>query len=106
MYLPVIHSLFNYEVESLPQLDCFVIESMQPSINRTNNMKSVGWMRPKSRNSVSVATAVSTAIISFKRKDVLVVAAIGIDDQVNTDSPCWSPASNSSNAAVSLHLFT
>ena len=78
---------------------------MQVPISRSNNMKSVGWMRPESRNSVSVIAAV-VAIIPFERNDVpiLVPAAVGIDDQVNTDSECWPPARDSSKVTVFLYL--
>ena len=74
-------------------------------MNRTNNMKSNHWMRPDSWNSVSVVAAVM-AIIPFKGNDVSVVvsAAIGVDDQVNTDSECWPPTLDSSNLGVSLYL--
>ena len=84
-----------------------VIESMQIPINRGNNMKFMSWMRPDSRNSVSVVAAVM-AIIPFKGNDApqVVSAAIGMDDQVNTESECWPPTLNSSNLGVFLHLCT
>ena len=78
---------------------------MELPIDRTNSMKSFCWMRPDSWNSVSVVAAVM-AIIPFKGNDVSVVvsAAIGVDDQVNTDSECWPPTLDSSNLGVSLYL--
>ena len=76
-------------------------------MNRTNNMKSNHWMRPDSWNSVSVVAAVM-AIIPFKGNDApqVVSAAIGMDDQVNTESESWPPTLNSSNLGVSLRLGT
>ena len=76
-------------------------------MNRTNNMKSDHWMRPNSWNSVSVVAAVM-AIIPFKGNDApqVVSAAIGMDDQVNTESESWPPTLNSSNLGVFLHLCT
>ena len=83
---------------------------METPINRTNYIKSspvssASWIRPDSWNSVSVVAAVM-AIIPFKGNDVSVVvsAAIGVDDQVNTDSECWPPTLDSSNLGVSLYL--
>ena len=68
-------------------------------------MKSFSWMRPESRNSVSIVAAV-ISIISFERNDVLVLVAIGMDDQVNANSECWPPTLNSSNLGISLWLGT
>ena len=67
-------------------------------------MKSFCWMRPDSRNSVSVVAAV-IPIIPFKGNDApITVSAIGMDDQVNTESECWPPTRNSSNRVVSLYF--
>ena len=82
-----------------------VIESMQIPINRVNNMKFMSWMIPDSRNSVSVVAAVMV-VISFERNDVLVLVAIGMDDQVNANSECWPPTLHSSNLGISLWLGT
>ena len=85
---------------------------METPINRTNYIKSslvssASWMRPDSWNSVSVVAAVM-AIIPFKGNDApqVVSAAIGMDDQVNTESESWPPTLNSSNLGVFLYLCT
>ena len=65
-------------------------------------MKSYCWMRPDSRNSRKQEVI---PIMPMKGNDApITVSAIGMDDQVNTESECWPPTRNSSNLVVSLYF--
>ena len=65
-------------------------------------MKSYCWMRPDTRNSRKQEVI---PIIPMKGNDApITVSAIGMDDQVNTESECWPPTRNSSNLVVSLYF--